>query len=174
MGRQRVHGGAGANTVTDRATTERLLGDAVEVTATAAMDGQVLPGATTSAVAAERDLRQFARSISSGEQLVVEAFADACESVVLALVRNGGHDSLNALSAVRSAHARADSPATVEVDPNTGEPLDALTAGVIEPRRVFSQAVETALATSEQLLTFDIILHPGVDLGEFASEAGHD
>ncbi len=167
---------ASANTATGRAVTERLLDDAVEVTATAAMDGQVLPGAGAPAVAVARDLRRYARSVSGKEQLAVEAFADACESVVVALARNAGYDPLDALPALRSAHAAAggDGPAPLGFDHATGDPFDALDAGVVEPRRVFSQAIETAVAASEQLLTLDSVLYPGVDLGPFSPEADHD
>lgn len=167
---------ANANTATGRAAAERLLEDAVEVTATAAMDGQVLPGAGAPAAAVARDLRGHARSVSGKEQLAVEAFADACESVVVTLARNAGHDPLDALTALRSAHASAsaDAPAPLGLDHATGEPFDALAAGVVEPRRVFSQAIETAVATSEQLLTLDSVLYPGVDLGPFSPEEEHD
>jgi hypothetical protein len=46
--------------------------------------------------------------------------------------------------------------------------MHAYAGGVVEPRRVFSQAVETARAAAVQLLTVDAVLHPGVDLGSHA------
>jgi chaperonin GroEL (HSP60 family) len=74
------------------------------------------------------------------------------------------------VTTLRAAHAATDGPAALGVGTATTEPIDAWEAGVVEPRRVFSQAVETARSTAERLLTVDAVLHPGVDLSEFVSE----
>ncbi|QLG27319.1 TCP-1/cpn60 chaperonin family protein [Halorarum halophilum] len=160
-------------TETASAEHERMLEDALEVTATAATDGQVLPGAGAPAMAVAADLRGYATSISDLEQLAIEAFADALESVPAALAANAGADRLDLLAALRAEHATNEGPisAGVSVD---GESFDAWEAGVVEPRRLFSQAVETANSVAEQLLTVDAVIHPGVDLGEFRPEPERD
>lgn len=153
---------------------ERLVEDAVDVVATAVMDGQVLPGAGAPAVAVARSLRDHAASVPGREQLAVEAAADALEELVVALATNAGLDGTDALVALRRAHAGADGPVSYGLDLRTGEPTDAWTAGVVEPRRVFSQAVETAITAAEQLLTIDAVLHPGVDLSSTTPRTEHD
>jgi len=70
---------------------------------------------------------------------------------------------VTAVTGLRSAHA-ADGRSAAGIDPGTGEPVDAWDAGVVEPRRVFSQAIETAAAIVEQLLTIDAVLYPNVEL----------
>lgn len=165
----------GAPTEKGRTTHERLVEDAVETTAIAAMDGQVLPGAGAPSLAVARDLREFARGVEGREQLAVEAFADACESLTTTLARNAGYDPLDVRAALRSAHAESDErPAPVGVNVETGAAADAWEMGVVEPRRVFSQAVDTAVATAEQLTTVDAVVSPGVEPGPFTPQTEHD
>ncbi|WP_101297171.1 TCP-1/cpn60 chaperonin family protein [Halegenticoccus soli] len=164
-----------AGTATGLRKRERLVSDALEVAAVAAMDEQVLPGAGAPALAVARDVRHFAPSVAGREQLAVEAFADALEAVPSALARNAGSDPLDSLADLRTAHDGAGtSPAPIGFDAETGEPVDAWAAGIVEPRRIFSQAVETAVAAAERLLTIDAVVYPGVDLGAFSPRTEHD
>lgn len=153
---------------------ERLVSDAVQVTAMAVMDGQVLPGAGAPAMAVAHALRDHAPSVVGREQLAIEAVADAVEELVVTLATNAGLDRADTLTALRRAHAAADGPHPTGIDLETGEPTDAWTAGVVEPRRVFSQAIETAAAAAEQLLTIDAVVYPGVDLAAMTPRTEHD
>jgi chaperonin GroEL (HSP60 family) len=159
-----------SDTASERERRERIVEDAIEVTGTAAVDRQVLPGAGAPAMATATDLRSYAASVDGRERLAVEAFADALTDLVRVLAANSGADPLDAVATLRAAHAAVDGPAGQGIGPDTEEPIDAWEAGVVEPRRVFSQAVETARATTERLITIDAVLHPGVDLGAFVSE----
>ncbi|MEF8842428.1 MAG: TCP-1/cpn60 chaperonin family protein [Haloarculaceae archaeon] len=159
-----------SDTASERERRERIVGDAIEVTGTAAIDRQVLPGAGAAAMAVATDLRSYAASVEGRERLAVEAFADALTDLVRVLAANSGADPLDAVATLRAAHAAADGPVALGIGADTEEPIDAWEAGVVEPRRVFSQAVETARATTERLITIDAVLHPGVDLREFVSE----
>jgi chaperonin GroEL (HSP60 family) len=159
-----------SETATERERRERIVEDAVAVTGTAAVDRQVLPGAGAAAMAVATDLRSYAESVEGRERLAVEAFADALSDLVRVLAENAGADPLDAVATLRAAHAAVDGPAALGIVPDAGEPVDAWEAGVVEPRRVFSQAVETARATTERLITIDAVLHPDVDLERFVSE----
>lgn len=153
---------------------ERIVSDALDATAVAAMDDQILPGAGAGMMAVATGLRERAPSVSGPEQLAIEAFADAMEGTFGALVANAGLDPLDARTALRRRHANAaERPASVGIDLATGEPVDAYEAAVVEPRRVFSQAIETARSTTRRLVTTDTVLHPGVDLGEFHPRTEH-
>jgi chaperonin GroEL (HSP60 family) len=165
----------GPSSDTEASRRERTVEDALDVTATAAMDGQVLPGAGAPAVAVAADLREYARSVSGREQLAVEAFADALEDVPVALARNAGQDPVATLADLRAAHATADDqPAACGLDVASGDPTDAWESGVVEPRRVFSQAVETARTAVEHLLTVDAVAFPNVDWESFEPRTEHE
>ena len=163
----------GAKTETTLRQRERRLSDALDVAAVAASDRQVLPGAGAPAMAVARGVREYATSVAGREQLAVEAFADAVETLPRTLAGNAGHDPVDAVTALRNAHADG-GPAPVGLDIESGDPVDAWRAGVVEPRRVFSQAVETAAGVTEQLLTVDAVLLPEVDLDSFDPMAEHE
>lgn len=154
---------------------ERLVEDALTVTSMAVMDDQLLPGACAPAAAVADDLRTYARTLGDREQLAVESFADSLERLPYALAENAGHDPVDALTALRAAHANADeAPAPLGLDIETGTPTNAWDAGVVTPRRVFSQAVETANAVAEHLLTVDAVLFSNVDWDEHPPRTEHD
>jgi len=163
----------GAKTETTLRGRERRLSDALDATAVAASDRQVLPGAGAPAMAVAGCVREYATSVAGREQLAIEAFADAVETLPRTLAENAGHDSVDAVTALRSAHADG-GPAAVGLDVDSGDPVDAWAAGIVEPRRVFSQAVETAVGVTEQLLTVDAVLFPDVDLGSFDPATEHE
>lgn len=163
----------GAKTETALRQRERRLSDALDVAAVAASDRQVLPGAGAPAMAVAHGVREYATSIEGREQLAVEAFADAVETVPRTLAENSGHDPVDALTALRTAHA-GERPASVGLDVDSGDPVDAWEEGIVEPRRVFSQAVETAVGVTEQLLTVDAVLFPEVDLDSFDPMQEHE
>ncbi|WP_226012220.1 TCP-1/cpn60 chaperonin family protein [Halomicrobium salinisoli] len=153
---------AGGATAGEAERRREAVEDALETAAVAAMDGQVLPGAGAPSMAVAAAVRDGAAEVSGREQLAVEAFADAVERLPATLARNAGHDPVTSLTELRAAHA--DGRSAAGVDPETGDPVDAWEAGVVEPRRVFSQAVETAAAVTERLLTIDAVLYPNVQL----------
>ncbi|WP_435180912.1 TCP-1/cpn60 chaperonin family protein [Halorussus sp. AFM4] len=151
---------------------ERLVSDAVEVAAVAAIDRQILPGAGAPAAAVMHDLRRSTPG-SGRERLAVEAFADALEDFLTVLARNAGLEPLDAIPRIRTAFADG-THAAVGLNLETGRPQNPWDAEVVEPRRVFSQALETARSIAEQLLTIDAVLHPGVEFSGFVPEAEHE
>jgi chaperonin GroEL (HSP60 family) len=165
--------GPGADTGVDRRT--RLVEDALSATAMAVMDDQLLPGGCAPAVAVASDLRDYATTLGDREQLAVAAFADALERLPYALAENAGQDPVDALARLRAAHSRAgERPAPLGLDVETGTPTDAWESGVVEPRRVFSQAVETANAVAEHLLTVDTVVFSGFDTEEHRPRTERD
>ncbi|MFA9517751.1 TCP-1/cpn60 chaperonin family protein [Halopenitus sp. H-Gu1] len=153
----------GGETAAETTRREQALEDAIETAGTAAIDGQVLPGAGASAMAVATAVRESARSVEGHERLALVAFADALERLPRTLARNAGHDPITAVTSLRNAHT-GEGRSEAGVDPATGMPMDAVVAGVLEPRRVFSQAIETAAAAVERLLTVDAVLYPNVRL----------
>lgn len=157
---------SGGTTAAEVRRRSEAVEDALETTAIAAMDGQVLPGGGAPAAAVATALRDEATTVSGREQLAVESFADAVERVPAVLARNAGNDPVTAVTELRTAHT-ADGRSAAGIDLETGTPVDAWEAGVVEPRRVFSQAIETGAAVVEQLLTVDSVLYPNVQLPEY-------
>lgn len=163
---------AGAATEEGARGREAAVEDALETATVAARDGQILPGAGAPAAAVASALRDEMTTVNGREQLAVQAFAEALERLPATLARNAGHDPITSLTALRAAHA--DGRSSAGIDSATGEPFDAWAAGVVEPRRVFSQAVETAATVTERLLTIDAVLYPNVELPGYTPRPERD
>ncbi len=145
---------------------ENAAEDALETIAVAAMDAQILPGAGAAPAAVSAAIRDRSTAVSGREQLAVKAFAEAIEILPATLITNSGHQPLSVLPSLRAAHADSN-PVPTGVDHRTGSLHDAYEAGIIEPRRVFSLAIDSAVALTERLLTVDDVLYPNVDIESF-------
>ena len=152
---------------------ERLVDDALDVVATAVIDRQVLPGAGAAQATVAADLREYSNGVGGKEQLAVREFAAALEDTVRVLARNAGLDPIDAVSGLRTVRAVEGENESVGIDVTTGERVDAWEAGIVEPRRILSQAIETARTTTNELLTTDAFLHPNVVLGSFSPNTEH-
>ena len=156
----------------DAAYHRRLVEDALEVVATAIVDGQVIPGAGAAQTTIATELRDYATGIGGKEQLAVAEFAAALEDTVRVLARNVGADPIDVVAGLRNA--RTTGGESVGFDVTVGEPVDAWEAGIVEPRRVLSQAIETGRTTACQFLTTDAFLYPNVVLEEFSPNTEHN
>lgn len=163
---------------TPTAQSEHQHGRAVEAAADAvaiaAMDHQVLPGAGAAQLAVAAALRDHAAGVDGKEQLAVRAFADALEDTVRTLAANAGLDPIDTVAALRAGHAETPGRGTAGVDLASGAPVDAWTAGVVEPRRTLSQSMETARTLAARFVTTDAMWYPNVDLGAFEPQTEHD
>jgi len=162
----------GTGLASQTAEHERLVRSGIESTVRALRDEQVLPGGGASMMALSMALSDYVSSNRGKEQLAVEAAADSMDSLVRTLVRNAGQDPTLARTSLRRAHASAETTsAPLGFDLPVIEPVNTWDAGVVEPRRVLSQAIETAHAAVEPLLTVDTVVHPEVDWSEYTPEA---
>jgi thermosome len=138
---------------------ERGVEDALDVVATAAGDGRIVPGGGATEVELARRLRDHADSVEGREQLAVEAFADALELVPRTLAENGGIDAIDALVDLRAAHDDGDVNAGLDVF--TGGVVDSYGAGVVEPASAKQQAVASAAEAANLVLKIDDVIDAG-------------
>ena len=147
-----VHGGT-AHVVDE---IERSCRDALSVVKGLIEEGTLLPGGGASAVALALGLRRFSAAQGGREQLAVEAFADALEALPRALAVNAGQDPIDALIALRTAHARG--AAGMGVDPHEPGPHNMWAEGVVEPVRVVRQALRSATEAAVMILRIDDVI----------------
>jgi len=81
------------------------------------------------------------------------AFANAFEVIPRTLAENSGFDTIDKVVAMRKAHAEGARHAGLDV--YTGEIVDMLEAGVVEPLRVKAQAIKSATETAVLLIRVD-------------------
>ena len=134
---------------------ERAIEDAIGVVSATIEDGKVVAGGGAPEIEMSKKLKDYAESISGREQLAVNAFAEALEIVPKTLAENAGLDSIDSLVDLRAAHEK--SP-YMGLDVFNGEVTDMKEAGVIEPKRVKKQAIQSASEAAEMILRIDDVI----------------
>ena len=137
---------------------ERSMHDALKVVSSVVEDGVVCPGGGATEIDLAVKLRRYAPTVGGREQLAVEAFAQALESVPWALAENGGYDSINTLIELRGAHEGSNADRNVGVNLADGKSADMWKLGVIEPLRVKRQALSSAVEVANMVLRIDDII----------------
>ena len=134
---------------------ERAVEDAIGVVAATVEDGKVVAGGGAAEIAIARGLKEYADTISGREQLAVAAFAEALEVVPKTLAENAGLDSIDSLVDLRAAHEKS---LYMGLDVFKGGVRDMYKGGVIEPRRVKKQAIQSAAEAAEMILRIDDVI----------------
>jgi thermosome len=151
----------GTEHVVDEA--ERSLHDALCGVRNAIEDGKIVPGGGAPEAEVAKQLREYAVKVGGREQLAIEAFADAVESIPLTLAENGGLDPVDIMVALRAAHEKTDG-FRMGVDVFTGKIRDMLELKVVEPLRVKLQVIKSATEAANMILKIDdVIAAKGVE-----------
>ncbi|WP_420871427.1 thermosome subunit beta [Halomicrobium salinisoli] len=148
---------------------ERGVQDALDVVASTVSDGRVLGGGGAPEVELASRLRDYADGVEGREQLAVEAFADALELIPRTLAENAGLDSIDSLVDLRAAHEGGDVSAGLDVF--SGDVVDTLDEGVVEPAHAKTQAVSSAAEAANLVLKIDDIISAG-DLSTGGDDEG--
>jgi len=142
----------GSEHVVDEA--ERSLHDALSVVRNAVEDGKIVAGGGAPELELSKKLREHAIKVGGREQLAVTAFAEALESIPVAIAQNAGLDPIDILVDLKSKH---NSPANVwfGVNTKTGKAADMLKLDVVEPLRVKTQVIKSAVEAVTMILRVD-------------------
>jgi thermosome len=145
----------GTEHVVDEA--ERSLHDALCVVRDAIEDGKMVAGGGAPEAETAKQLREYAVKVGGREQLAIEAFADAMESIPLALAENAGLDPIDIMVELRAKH---EDPANrwYGVNVFSGKVRDMRTINVLEPLRVKLQVVKSATEASSMILRIDDVI----------------
>jgi chaperonin GroEL (HSP60 family) len=139
--------------------TSRCFDDAVGVAAQVRLDRRVLVGGGAAHVALARHLRRRAEANPGREQLAMEAYADALESIPRSLAENAGLDPIDALLDVTAAQAEGGADAhRIGLDLSDGTPKDLGALGVLEPLSVVRPTIHGATEAACAVLRIDDVL----------------
>ncbi|WP_456478644.1 thermosome subunit alpha [Geoglobus ahangari] len=134
----------------------RGIEDALKVVAVALEDGKVVAGAGAPEIELSLRLKEWAPSLGGREQLAAEAFAAALEIIPKTLAENAGLDPIDVLVDLKAEHEKGNKYAGVDVE--TGKVVDMKEAGVLEPLRIKTQAIESATEVAVMLLRIDDVI----------------
>jgi chaperonin GroEL (HSP60 family) len=136
---------------------ERAVVDARGAVSSALQDGRYVVGGGSVEMEIARELQAYAVQIGGREQLAIQAFAEALESIPRALAENAGMDVIDTIVALRNKHKEKDGRA-VGVDVIAGKVADLRASGIFEPAKVKKQAMASATETARLILRIDDII----------------
>ncbi|PTD93873.1 thermosome subunit [archaeon SCG-AAA382B04] len=148
---------------------KRTLKDALSVLSTAIRDGKVLPGGGATEIELALTLRQYATSVEGREQLAIEEFANALETLPRILAENAGHNPIDTVIDLKSKHKSGNKHAGI--DAVSGKMKNMTESGVVEPISVKKQALSSATEASGMILRIDDVISGGSG-GEAPGGAG--
>ncbi|MCX8150533.1 MAG: TCP-1/cpn60 chaperonin family protein [Candidatus Bathyarchaeota archaeon] len=144
------------------AEAERSLHDALCVVRNAVEDGKIVPGGGAPEAEIARQLRSYAVKVGGREQLAIEAYADAVETIPMMLAENSGLDPIDIIVSLRAEHERNQPYCGIDVF--TGKVKNMLDLNIVEPVRVKQQVIKSATEAANMILKIDdLIAAKGMD-----------
>ena len=135
---------------------DRAMEDAIGAVTSALRNGQVVGGGGATEVELAKHLRDYADSVGGREQLAINAFADSLEVLPRTLAENAGFDPIDALVDLRNKHEDGETWAGLDVTSGKSETL--LEKGVVEPKQIKTQAIQSASESAEMILRIDDVI----------------
>ena len=145
---------AGLERMVDEA--ERSLKDALSVVIDVVKKNKIVAGGGAVETELAKRIRDYATKIGGREQLAVEAFADSMEAIPRTLSENAGLDQVDILVALRAAHETKGLWSGINV--STGEIVDMMKEGVLEPVKVKEHAIGSAVEVASMILRIDDVI----------------
>jgi thermosome len=146
---------AGLERMVDEA--ERAMTDALSVVSDVMENNKIVTGGGATEVEIAKGLRSYATKVGGREQLAVEAFADAVETVPKTLAENAGLEPLDIIVDLRAAHDKPDGQYR-GINVFSGKIENMHDKGVLEPAIVKEQAIKSAAESAAMILRIDDII----------------
>ena len=132
---------------------ERAVVDGTRVVMDAIEDGTYVVGGGAVETELLMKIRNYAETVGGRVQLAIEGYATAFETIPRTLAENSGYNPIDKLVALKNAHAKGEKTAGLNV--YTGEVIDMLKEGVLEPLRSKRQSIQSASETAIMLIRID-------------------
>jgi thermosome len=146
---------AGLERMVDEA--ERAMTDALSVVSDVIENNKIVAGGGAVEVEIARELRSYATKVGGREQLAIEAFADAMETIPKTLAENAGLEPIDKIAELRASHEKKDGE-YMGVNVFNGKIENMQEAGVVEPLVVKEQAVKSAAESASMILRIDDVI----------------
>ncbi len=146
---------SGTQRVIDEA--ERSIHDALMVVKDVIEKPLIVYGGGAPEIYVATKLRVWAQSLSGRAQLAVEKFAEALESIPIALARNAGMNSIDAITQLHAKHNAGEKWTGIAVT-NGGVVTDMQNLDIVEPVKVKEQVIKSATETANMILRIDNVV----------------
>ena len=143
--------------VTDEA--ERSMHDAIMVVKDVIEHPAIVVGGGATEAELSYQVREYSNSLSGREQLAVQKYADALESIPLTLAENAGMDPIDTQVELRAKHGQGKKWYGVNV--LAGKVGDLEAEEVYEPSAVKEQIIKSATEAASMILRIDDVIAAG-------------
>jgi chaperonin GroEL (HSP60 family) len=120
-------------------------------------DAKIVAGGGAPEAEVAKNLRNYAVKVGGREQLAVEAYAEAVETIPLTLAENAGLDPIDIMVALRAEHEKAGNK-NFGIEVTTGKIKNMLDLQVLEPLRVKQQVIKSATEAANMILKIDDLI----------------
>ncbi|MFB6070755.1 MAG: thermosome subunit alpha [Halanaeroarchaeum sp.] len=135
---------------------ERAVQDGVDAVVAAIEKGGVVAGASSAEVQLANALREAGAGVEGRQQLAVEAFADALDSIPRTLAENAGMDPIDGLVDVRAANESGRAGIIAEEDEAyVGDPVE---HGILDPVAVKREILSAATEAATMIVRIDDVI----------------
>ena len=149
---------------------ERSLHDALMVTKDVMEKPAIVAGGGAAEAEAAYQVMKWAEKLSGREQLAAQKFAEALESIPIALALNAGMDPIDAQVELRAKHAEKGTWFGVEA--NDGKVKDMFERQIFEPLSVKVQVMKSATEAATMILRIDDVIAAGKSKGPAGPPGG--
>jgi len=143
---------------------ERSLHDALMVTKDVIERPAVVAGGGAAEAEAASQVLKWADKLSGREQLAAQKFAEALESIPIALALNAGMDPIDAQVEFRAKHA-TENGKWFGIEASDGKVKDMFQRQVFEPLAVKVQIIRSATEAASMILRIDDVIAAGKSKG---------
>ncbi len=158
----------GTQRIVDEA--ERSLHDALMVTKDVIERPAIVAGGGAAEAEAAYQVMKWAEKLSGREQLAAQKFAEALESIPIALALNAGMDPIDAQVDFRAKHAEGGT--WFGIEGADGKVKDMFQRGVFEPLAVKVQIIKSATEAASMILRIDDVIAAGKSKGPSGPPGG--
>ena len=144
----------GAATEAEMKQTKGRVEDALHATR-AAVDKGIVPGGGTALLRCVPIVEKFAETLKGDERIGAEIIARALSKPIRTIAANCGVDGAVVADEVTT---HGDKSATIGYNANTGEYVDMIEAGIIDPFTVTSSALRNAASIAGLMLTTEVMI----------------
>jgi len=145
---------AGSQRVVDE--VERSVHDAIMVVRDVMELPSIVAGGGSPETYTASKLRSWSKSLEGREQLAVEKFADALETIPLTLSENAGMDPIDTLATLRSKQSKGEKWTGIDV--MKGHVGNMKSSDIIEPLAVKNQIISAAAEAACMILRIDDVI----------------
>lgn len=111
---------------------ERAVNDGVNTFKTLSRDGRLVAGAGACEIEIAREVANYSETLPGLEQYAVGKFAEALQSLPVAIAQNGGIDQQGILTLLLSSHQQGNKNACIDIDSDSPAVKDAVASSIFD------------------------------------------